>query len=107
QFVLPDHYMRRNPFIAAQDPRVNVSVVPGASPVYPTSRTLERFNDPNTANRFTSACSAIIYRDELFGPQFEGNWFVSEPVHNLIHRELVTKKGSRVVSGDNNTGTDV
>jgi putative membrane-bound dehydrogenase-like protein len=99
QFVLPDHYIRRNPHMPAPDPRVNVSVVPGASPVFPISRTLERFNDPNTANRFTSACSAIVYRDDLFGPAFEGNSFVSEPVHNLIHHEVMSpKKGTGVVS---------
>jgi putative membrane-bound dehydrogenase-like protein len=93
QFVLPDHYMRRNAFIPTPDPRVNVSVVPGASPVFPTSRTLERFNDPNTANRFTSACSVTVYRDDLFGREFDGNSFVSEPVHNLIHREIMTPNG--------------
>ena len=34
-------------------------------PVYPRSRTLPRFNDFHTANRFTSACSFTIYRDDL------------------------------------------
>ena len=34
----------------------------------PISRTLPRFNDPHAANHFTSACSAIVYRDDLFGP---------------------------------------
>src|SRR6202007_1478512 len=63
-FVLDDHYLRRNPHLASPDPRVNVSVVPGAAPVFPVSRTLPRFNDPWAANRFTSACSVIVYRDE-------------------------------------------
>src|SRR5947209_3448531 len=92
-YALPDHYIRRNPFIAAPDPRVHVSVMPGAAPVYPISRTLPRFNDPSGANHFTSACSAIVYRDELFGPAFAGNSFVSEPVHNLIHREIMAPTG--------------
>src|SRR5439155_10155654 len=92
-FVLDDHYLRRNPHLPAPDPRVDVSVVPGASPVFPVSRTLPRFNDPWTANRFTSACSVIVYRDELFGPQFANNSFVSEPVHDLVHREIMSPKG--------------
>jgi putative membrane-bound dehydrogenase-like protein len=92
-FVLDDHYLRRNPHLPAPDPRVDVSVVPGASPVYPASRTLPRFNDPWTANRFTSACSVIVYRDELFGPAFANNSFVSEPVHDLVHREIMSPKG--------------
>jgi putative membrane-bound dehydrogenase-like protein len=89
-FVLADHYLRRNPHVAAPDPRVNVSVTPGAAPVYPVSRTLPRFNDLWAANHFTSACSAIVYRDDLFGPKFANNTFVSEPVHNLVHREIMT-----------------
>jgi putative membrane-bound dehydrogenase-like protein len=93
QFVLADHYLRRNPHVPAPDARVPISVNPGASPVFPLSRTLARFNDFDKANRFTSACSTIIYRDDLFGPQFAGNCFTSEPVHNLVHREVMTPQG--------------
>jgi putative membrane-bound dehydrogenase-like protein len=93
QYVLADHYIRRNPHLAAPEGRVPVSVTPGAVAVYPVSRTLPRFNDPHTANHFTSACSAIVYRDELFGPAFSHSTFVSEPVHNLIHREILSAKG--------------
>jgi putative membrane-bound dehydrogenase-like protein len=92
-FVLPDHYLRRNPQVAPPNGRVTVPTVGGTAPVYPISRTLPRFNDPWAANRFTSACSPIIYRDELFGPAYVGNSFVSEPVHNLVHREIVTPSG--------------
>jgi len=92
-YVLADHYIRRNPHLAAPDPRVSVSVTPGAAPVFPVSRTLPRFNDPHVANHFTSACSAIVYRDELFGPAFSHSTFVSEPVHNLIHREILSAQG--------------
>lgn len=93
-FVQEDHYLRRNPHAAPARVRVDVSTAPGASQVFPTSRTLPRFNDFNAANRFTSACSAMIYRDTLFGPEFVGNSFVSEPVHNLVHREIVRPAGA-------------
>jgi putative membrane-bound dehydrogenase-like protein len=92
-FVLADQYLRRNPHLPPPDPRVAVSVTPGAARVYPISRTLPRFNDPGGANHFTSACSVIVYRDELFGPAFAGNSFVSEPVHNLVHREIMRPRG--------------
>jgi putative membrane-bound dehydrogenase-like protein len=92
-FVLADEYIRRNPYVAPPDPRVNVSVTPGAARVYPISRTLPRFNDLDAANHFTSACSVMIYRDDLFGPHFTGNSFVSEPVHNLVHREIMLPNG--------------
>ncbi|MBL9125098.1 MAG: hypothetical protein JNG90_15780, partial [Planctomycetaceae bacterium] len=95
QYVLTDHYLRRNPHFVPPDGRWTLSEIPGQSPVYPLSRMLERFNDPHTANCFTSACSAMLYRDELFGPEFAGNAFVSEPVHNLVHREIVVPDGVR------------
>jgi putative membrane-bound dehydrogenase-like protein len=97
-FVLADHYLKRNPHFAPPDPRVPVSVTPGAARVYPISRTLPRFNDPHGANHFTSACSAIVYRDDLFGPHFANNAFVSEPVHDLVHREIMTPKGPTFTS---------
>lgn len=89
QYVLDEHYQRRNPHFSAPPSRRDVPKVAGNAPVFPISQTLERFNDIHTLNRFTSACSAMIYRDNLFGPHFAGNMFVSEPVHNLVHREVV------------------
>ncbi len=92
-FVLDDAMLRRNPHLAVQRVRVDVPEVPGTAPVYPISRSQARFNDPHTQNRVTSACSAIVYRDELFGPAFAGSTFVSEPVHNLVHREVLVPRG--------------
>src|SRR4029077_4946889 len=91
--VLEDRYLRRNPHISPPDVKVQVSVAPGASPVYPASATVQRFNDLSRANRFTSACSAMIYRDNLLGPEFVGNSFVCEPVHNLVHRKVLEPLG--------------
>jgi len=93
QYVLEDHYLRRNIHVSGPSPRIDVSNAPGAAPVFPASRTLPRFNDFNTANRFTSACSAIVYRDDLLGEAFAGNSFVCEPVHNLVHREVMHRDG--------------
>jgi putative membrane-bound dehydrogenase-like protein len=92
-YVLEDRYLKRNPHVLYPDHRVQVPVKPGAQPVFPISKPLERFNSPQALNHFTSACSTIIYRDNLFGKEFEGNMFVSEPVHNLVHREIVKPKG--------------
>lgn len=90
-YVLEDRYLKRNPHVLYPD--VRVPVIPGAVRVYPISKPLPRFNTPQALNHFTSACSTIIYRDTLFGKEFEGNAFVSEPVHNLVHRVIVKPKG--------------
>ncbi|NUN95916.1 MAG: VCBS repeat-containing protein [Candidatus Omnitrophica bacterium] len=92
-YVLSDHYLERNPHVAAPNFRVDVSVAPGPSPVFPTSRTQERFNDPWMVDRFTSACGVMVYRDTLLGPTYVGNSFVCEPVHNLVHREVMSASG--------------
>lgn len=93
-YTLEDHYLRRNPHFAPPSVRKQVSVSPGAAPVFPRSKTLARFNDYNMANRFTSACSQMIYRDDLLGLKYSGNMFVCEPVHNLVSREVVTPFGT-------------
>ncbi|MBM3968583.1 MAG: c-type cytochrome [Planctomycetes bacterium] len=113
-FVLDDYYTRRNPHVAPPDPKKHVSITPGPSPVFPISRTLARFNDFAMANRFTSANSAMVYRDTILfesrdeSPEFRAtpkqapspsslsthqHVFISEPVHNLVHHEIMTADG--------------
>lgn len=92
-YVLSESYLRRNPHFNFGDTRHHTFEIPGASPVYPRSRTLARFNDFDRANRFTSACSTIIYRDTYLGEGFYGNSFTSEPVHNLVSRRVIAADG--------------
>lgn len=105
-YVLDEHYQARNPHYASPAGNHHISNQPGASPIFPTSRTLTRFNDFDKADRFTSACSPMIYRDELlrrigFQPvpktdrlEAYPTWaFICEPVHNLVHREIVRPDG--------------
>ncbi len=93
-FPLPDHYLARNPHIAYPDSRVAVARGPNANTVYPVSVTEERFNDPDHANHTTSACGIEIYRDTALGEEYYNNAFVAEPVHNLVHRLVVTPDGT-------------
>ncbi|HWA99920.1 MAG TPA: PVC-type heme-binding CxxCH protein, partial [Pirellulales bacterium] len=97
-YVLPDEYLRRNRWLVAPRTKVEVPEAPGAAPIFPVSKTVARFNDLDRANRITSACGACFYRDELFGPAFAGNSFVCEPVHNLVHREIVEPAGPTFTS---------
>lgn len=101
-YPFPDHYARRNPYVTYPDPRVNVSTIAAdggrrsaqdSNQLFPISRTLERFNDPNMANRVTSACGPCIYRDDLLGPDYYGNAFICEPVHNLVTRLVLEPDG--------------
>ncbi len=93
-YVLEDRYLKRNPFATGLATKAAVAEIPGSAPVYPTSKTLARFNDFHTANRFTSACSTAIYRDNLLGEEFYGNAFTCEPVHNLVSRLVLERDGA-------------
>ncbi len=96
QVLLEDRYLRRNPHFAAGGAIRELQKQ--AAVVFPVSETLARFNRPESANRFTSACGAMIYRDRYLGESFYGNSFVAEPVHNLVHREVLAKEGVSFVS---------
>ena len=92
-YPLEQRYAARNPHAPAPPPAHRPPGDFDVGRVYPVSKLLERFNDPHTANRFTSGCGLGIYRDTLLGDDFFGNAFVCEPVHNLVHRMVLTGDG--------------
>jgi putative membrane-bound dehydrogenase-like protein len=99
-YPLPDHYVRRNPFITAPSPRVYAATGSEPNLVHPISPMLERFNEPNAANHVTSGCGVGLYRDNLLGEDFYGNAFTCEPVGNLVYRmQLKENDDGAVVTG--------
>jgi putative membrane-bound dehydrogenase-like protein len=92
-YFLQEQYLGRNPYVAAPATHQVMPAYPEFSRVFPASRLAQRFNDPWGANHLTSANSAMPYRDQLFGSEFERSYFVSEPVHNLVHREIMEPDG--------------
>ncbi|HMJ91166.1 MAG TPA: PVC-type heme-binding CxxCH protein, partial [Candidatus Acidoferrum sp.] len=99
-YPLSDHYQRRNPNVTYPNPRVLVARDGDANKLFPSSRTLERFNNPESANRATGACGPGIYRDELLGADFHGNAFTCEPVHNLVRRLSLRSDGATFTATD-------
>ena len=99
-YALDDRELARNPYIQPPNLKVALTDPPAAGRVYPASRTMSRFNDYDTANRFTSVCNLMIYRGDAMGSEFYGNAFVCEPVHNLVSRRALDLNapvpGSRV-----------
>ncbi|QDS99084.1 PVC-type heme-binding CxxCH protein [Adhaeretor mobilis] len=87
-FVLADQYLRRNPHMATPNCLRDVSITPGKSNVFSRSSKGVFFH-ASEVGRITSANSTIVFRDQSFGPNYYQNSFVSEPAHNLIHREVV------------------
>ncbi|MCA9030716.1 MAG: neutral/alkaline non-lysosomal ceramidase N-terminal domain-containing protein [Planctomycetaceae bacterium] len=93
-YIMEDSDLKRNPFVASPGTRLFLTEPRQAPPVYPTSRTLDRFNDLYAANRFTSACSPFVYRDSgAVNGDLYGDVFICEPVHNLVSRRKVAFPG--------------
>lgn len=93
-YPLRERYLRRNPDVVPPALRVYVSSGPEHNRVYPASVTLERFNEPHSANRATAVCGGAFYRDNLFGEEYYGDYFVNESVHNLVTRMKIEPSGA-------------
>jgi putative membrane-bound dehydrogenase-like protein len=91
-YVIEDVYRSRG--TAAGPPLEHLLTPAEAPPVYPVSRTIDRFNDLFALNRFTSACSSIICRVPGLGEAMRGAALVCEPVHNLVARFQVHPVGA-------------
>ncbi len=106
-YVLADRYIRRNPNFAPADPRHQI-VTPLNPPVYPAKQPQKRFHSFQHSGCFTSACSAMIYRDDLLfahrthQQKFSGDLrdapfvqdaFTCEPVHNLVQHNRIIEDG--------------
>ncbi|MEC7565304.1 MAG: PVC-type heme-binding CxxCH protein [Planctomycetota bacterium] len=97
QYILTDHYHARNPHVAPTGSRHAVASLQN-SPLYPISRIMSHWEGyrppaPGQPSRFTSACSTMMYRDDLLGSELRASMLVSEPVHNLIHRRHIRMDG--------------
>ncbi len=53
-----------------------------------------RVNHPEQSGYFSGACGIEHYGGDLFSDGFKGNIFVADVVLNLIHRDVVTLRGS-------------
>jgi len=93
QFVLPDRFLRRNPHVVYPKPSLDLPAIPVAPKVYPIGKASYRYNNAYSQGHITSACGLTIYRDNRLGDEFYGNAFICEPVHNLVHREILEPRG--------------
>jgi putative membrane-bound dehydrogenase-like protein len=92
--TVPEHYLRRNPRVAARRVMKVLANYEDSTRVFPASRAMVRPNQPWSLNHVTSGSSASPYRDDLFGSAFATSVLICEPVHNAIHREVLEREGS-------------
>lgn len=97
-YTIDDRYLRRNPRLAVKTTKQVLANYPRSTRVFPVSDLPIRFNQPQSLGHLTSGCSAIPYRDDLFGADYASSVFICEPVHNVVHRELLAADGATFTS---------
>ncbi|MCA8989536.1 MAG: HEAT repeat domain-containing protein, partial [Planctomycetaceae bacterium] len=94
-YVLDLNYLERNPHL--QPPPLRQDIRVGDSRVYPIAPIIShcdtKYRPLGAIPRFTSACGTMVYRDQLFGPEYENVTFTSEPVYNLVHARKLQPEG--------------
>ncbi len=94
---LPSRYFKRNPYVAAPAALEDIADHGATAQVFPISKIGPRFNDPHTAGHFTSACALTIYLGDALPVKYRGAAFTCEPVHNLVHLDLLEARGATFV----------
>jgi len=92
-YPLDDRYVRRNPFVIAPPPAVNVASGPDASRLFPPGE-LVLFELSGPPGRPTAVCGLTIYRDRALGDAYLGNAFSCESVNQVVHRLVLSPHGS-------------
>ena len=94
-FPIDDRYLRRNPYVTPPPPAKIQLELPVNPKVFARSTPQKRYHTFEHSDHFTSACSGMVYRDRLLFPETDGvmHAFTCEPVHNLVHHEVLRESG--------------
>jgi putative membrane-bound dehydrogenase-like protein len=116
QIVVPDHYLRRNPFLAVSAVTIDIPDHGAACKLHRISpfeqwrveRTTRRAGGPESKRLpstelvpggfVTSGCSPVVYTANLFPKEFYNSTFVCDPANNLVHRDVLTGDGAAFVA---------
>ncbi|MCA9197200.1 MAG: HEAT repeat domain-containing protein [Planctomycetales bacterium] len=94
-FVLPENYLRSNPFVRLTDLRHQVRT-PQMPKVFSAKPPQKRFHGFDHPGHYTSACGISVYRDDVLFPVDNSltHAFTCEPFHNLVQHHLVHESGT-------------
>jgi putative membrane-bound dehydrogenase-like protein len=95
--VMPDRYLKRNPYLAADAVVEDISEL-DEGPLYSGGKVYPISSNWTTSSlhegRFTAACGVFIYRGNLLPKEYRGCAFTCEPTGNLVHQEILTLHGA-------------
>jgi putative membrane-bound dehydrogenase-like protein len=102
--VFEQRYLDRVPLLAGIETAAPISAPDDKGRVYylaPPTLLI-----PQASDYFTSACGPTVYRGGALGREYRGNFFVCEPVHNLIQRRRLTPTGATFVAERTEVGEE-
>ena len=96
------HVALEDRYLARQASLTSVDNVPSISPTNDGNRvfalTPPTLLIPQPVGFFTSACGPSIYRGSSLPESYRGNYFVCEPVQNVVQRRVLKPNGSTFVA---------
>ena len=111
QVVLPDRYLKRNPYLVAPPLFREISDHGGVAQIHRISEpqpwrversamweksgmTKKYFGKIEPRQDYmTAVCGPLVYRGAAFPDEYRGNYFVCEAVSNLVHRDVLKGAG--------------
>jgi putative membrane-bound dehydrogenase-like protein len=103
--VVAAHYLERNPQLPVTAAMHVISDHGGAARVYPITAN-PRYELLTESGEFTSACALTAYTGGLFTGEYARSTFVAEPVHNLVHRDVLEPSGATFVARRGSEGRE-
>jgi putative membrane-bound dehydrogenase-like protein len=95
--VLANQYLKNNPALLVSNATQNISDHGEAAEIYPITE------NPNhqlltDVGVITSSCGVTWYLGGAFGEKFKNVTFIAEPVHNLVHADIIKDAGASFVA---------
>ena len=103
--VVAAQYLQRNPQLPVSAATRMISDHGGAARVFPIT-TNPQYELLTESGEFTSACSLTMYTGGLFQGEYARSSFVAEPVHNLVHRDVIEPSGATFVARRGGAGRE-
>lgn len=90
--VVQEEFLARNPYLANPEAMKSLSDHEKAAALYQITTKPEYIHD-SQHGRFTSASGISIYTGGLFPAGYEHTSFTCDPVHNIVHRDILVPDG--------------
>ena len=91
--VIAHRYLSRNPYLQVSSAMESPSDHENQSTVYPITRNPIYVHE-SQVGIFTSSCGNSVYTAGRFPKRLRGAYFVCDPLHNLVHCDLLSPSGA-------------